>query len=60
MGCLACTNVCVKALNTHWNEHHAQSLDDYSKLVVDGNDKTKIILHAELQLMAYVTPRSGI
>ena len=57
--CLAWTNECVNALNTKWNEHHAQGLNDDSKLTVDGNDKTKIILHAGLELVSHSTPRTG-
>ena len=56
---IAWTNDCVNALNTRWNQHYAQGLDDDSKLLVDANDKTKIILHSGLLLMSYVTPRNG-
>jgi hypothetical protein len=52
--CLAWTNECVSALNKKWNEHYAQHHSE--TLTVNGNDKTTIILHRDLEIIAYRTP----
>jgi hypothetical protein len=57
---VAWTNQCVNALNKYWNEYYAQNFDEKLKLIVDGNDKTKIILYPGLELVSYLTPRNGI
>ena len=51
---LAWTNECVNALNKYWNEHYAANYQD--TITVNGNDKTTIILHHDLELIAYKTP----
>ena len=52
--CLAWTNECVNALNKQWNEHYAQH--HAKTITVHGNDKTTIILHRDLEVIAYRTP----
>ena len=52
--CLAWTNDCVNALNKRWNEHYAQHYTE--TLTVNGNDKTTIVLHRDLEIIAYRTP----
>lgn len=37
-----------------WNEHYAQRHSE--TLTVNGNDKTTIILHRDLEIIAYITP----
>jgi len=52
--CLAWSNDCVKALNKRWNEHYAQNHSE--TITVNGHEKTTIILHRDLELLAYQTP----
>ena len=52
--CLAWTNECVNALNKRWNEHYAKNQSQV--LTVNGNDKTRIILYRNLEVIAYRTP----
>jgi len=54
---IAWSNECVNYLNKKWNEHYARGKD---YITVNGNDKTTILLHKGLELVAYKTPRSLI
>jgi len=52
---IAWSNDCVNYLNKKWNEHYAEGK---TTLRVNGNDKTTILLHEGLELVAYNTPSS--
>ena len=56
--CLAWTNDCVNALNMRWNERYANNHTE--TITVNGNDKTTIILHRDLEIVSHTEHRQVV